>query len=165
MPRVTIGPMQAEDWPTVRAIYLEGIATGLATFETEAPSWEQWDADHLTVCCLVARVGERVAGWAAVSPTSKRKVYAGVVEESIYMAAAFRGRGIGKALLTALAAESERQGIWSLQAGIIRENAASISLHRACGFREIGYQERKGCLNGVWRDVALMERRSRSVGG
>ncbi len=160
MPEPLIEPMQPDDWPEVRDIYLQGIATGLATFETEAPSWEEWNRGHLPVCRLVARADGRVAGWVAVSPVSRRQVYSGVVDESVYVAPAYRGRGVGKALLATLIEESEQQGIWSLQAGIIRENAASIALHSRCGFRQIGYQERKGRLDGLWRDVVLMEKRS-----
>lgn len=156
--------MDDGDWPAVRDIYLEGIATGQATFETQAPSWEQWDQGHLPICRLVARVGAEVLGWVALSPVSRRPVYAGVAEISIYVAERARGAGIGRSLLAALCRASEREGIWSLQAGIFRENSASIALHRRSGFREIGHQERKGSLNGVWLDVVPMERRSKTAG-
>ncbi len=161
---IAIEPMLADDWMAVSTIYREGIATGEATFETEIPEWEAWDQGHLRVCRLMARVGGRVAGWAALSPASKRRVYAGVAEVSLYVAAAMRGKGIGKSLLQALIAASERAGIWTLQAGIFPENTASIALHRACGFREVGKRERIGQLKGIWRDVTLMERRSRIAG-
>lgn len=152
-------------WPEVRAVYEEGLATGDATFETEAPGWERWDASHLRACRLVALLdGGRVAGWAALSPISARKVYAGVAEVSVYVGAEFRGRGVGRALLEALVCESESEGIWTLQAGIFPENAASVALHRACGFREVGRRERVGKLGGRWRDTVLLERRSRTVG-
>ena len=151
-------------WPAVRAVYLEGLATGDATFETEAPEWERWDASHLRVCRLTALLGERVAGWAALSPVSARKVYAGVAEVSVYVGVDFRGRGIGRLLLEALVRESESEGIWTLQAGIFPENVASLALHKACGFREVGRRERVGKLRGLWRDTVLLERRSRTVG-
>ena len=156
--------MCAEDWDAVRAIYREGIVTGNATFETDAPAWEAWDKGHLRACRLVARAGGRVMGWAALSPVSGRCVYAGVAEVSVYVSASARGQGIGKALLGALVEESERAGLWTLQAGIFPENMASIVLHRAHGFREVGRRERIGQMNGVWRDVVLMERRSKAVG-
>ena len=156
--------MTPEDWSAVRAIYQEGIATGNATFETEAPEWAAWDAHHRADCRLVARLDGRVVGWAALSPVSSRCVYGGVAEVSVYVAEAARGRGVGRALLQALVADSERRGIWTLQAGIFSENQASLALHRACGFRVVGCRERLGQLGGVWRDVVLMERRSQVVG-
>jgi L-amino acid N-acyltransferase YncA len=153
------------DWKQVRSIYLEGIRTGQATFETEAPDWEKWDASHLKRCRLVARAADdMVAGWAALSPVSGRSVYRGVAEVSVYVRESFRGRGLGRALLEALVECSEHHGIWTLQAGIIAENASSIALHQMCGFREIGRRERIGRLNGVWRNVVLLERRSQIVG-
>jgi len=159
-----ISGMTAAHWEEVRAVYLEGIATGDATFETEAPAWEKWDAAHLPHCRLVAGVGASVAGWAALSPVSARRVYAGVAETSVYVAAAFRGVGVGRALLRALINCSEQHGIWTLQAGIFPENAASLALHRRCGFREVGRRERLGKMNERWRDVILLERRSANVG-
>ena len=151
-------------WPEVRAVYQEGVASGDATFETEAPEWERWDASHLRACRLVALTGGRVAGWAALSPVSTRKVYAGVAEVSVNVRAEFRGRGVGRALLEALVRESESEGIWTLQAGIFPENVASVALHKACGFRKVGRRERVGRLKGRWRDTILLERRSRTVG-
>ena len=159
-----IDAMVANDWPEVSAIYEEGIATGLATFETAAPSWEQWNEAHFEVGRLVARAKGNVIGRVPLSPTSRREVYSGVIDESIYIAASARGMGVGKSLLEALIKESEQSGIWSLQAGIFRDNKASIALHRNCGFRVIGHQERKALLNGVWHDVFLMERRSKVAG-
>jgi L-amino acid N-acyltransferase YncA len=170
--------MPPDLWPAVREIYREGIATGNATFETEVPDWEKWDGSHRKNCRLVALdaleegVGDfltpldhtRVVGWAALSPVSGRRVYAGVVEVSVYVADAARGRGIGKALLKAVIEESEVQGIWTLQAGIFPENAASIALHKACGFRKVGVRRKIGKLGDVWRDVILLERRSPRVG-
>lgn len=156
--------MKPEDWAVVRAVYLEGIATGDATFETNTPSWDTWDSDHLRDCRLVARKGGQIIGWAALSPVSGRCVYAGVAAVSIYVTASERGKGAGKALLCALIEESERQELWTLEAGILPENEASIALHKACGFREVGRRERIGQLNGIWRDVITMERRSKTVG-
>ena len=161
---VVIEKMLPEHWEQVRAIYQEGIATGHATFETEAPEWELWDATHLRDGRLVALEGERVEGFAALSPVSSRKVYAGVAEVSVYVGAQFRGRGVGRALLEALIRESESSGVWTLQAGIFPENAASVALHKACGFREVGRRERIGRHAGRWRDTVLLERRSKFVG-
>ena len=159
-----ITPMAPADWPTIRTIYLEGIATGHATFETRAPEWEAWDSAHLPHSRLVARDGDTVIGWAALSPVSGRCVYGGVAEVSVYMAASWQGQGVGRNLLNGLITDSEKHGIWTLQAGIFAENQASIALHRSCGFREIGRRERIGQLHGVWRDVILLERRSQTVG-
>lgn len=156
--------MTAEDWPAVRAIYLEGIRTGNATFEKNAPDWEHWNESRLKSPRLVARIEGKVAGWAALSPVSRRKVYAGVAEVSVYVAEAARGRGIGRALLSGLVEASEKDGIWTLQAGVFPENVASMELHKGAGFRVVGMRERLGCMNGKWRDVVLMERRSRRVG-
>lgn len=161
---LVIDAMQPQDWPAARAIYLEGIATKNATFETDAPEWEKWDAAHLKDCRLVARLSGQVVGWAALSPVSSRCVYAGVAENSIYIGAAVRGQGIGKKLLGALVEASERAGIWTLQTGIFPENKASLHLHELCGFRVLGVREKIGQMDGVWRDVVLMERRSRVVG-
>lgn len=160
----TIDAMRAGDWERVRAIYLEGIATGHATFEADAPTWEKWDAGHLRRARLVARGGGEVLGWAALSPVSNRRAYAGVAEVSVYVGAGGRGRGVGRALLEALIGESEMIGVWTLQAGVFPENVASVRLHLRCGFRQIGRRERIGRLNGVWRDTLLFERRSKVVG-
>ena len=159
-----IEPMTPGDWDGVRAIYLEGIATGNATFEKSAPDWERWNAGHLQACRLVACAAGDVLGWAALSPVSGRCVYAGVAEVSVYVAERARGRGIGRLLLIELVAASERHGIWTLQAGIFPENQASIALHQKAGFRIVGVRERLGCMDGRWRDVVLMERRSAVVG-
>jgi L-amino acid N-acyltransferase YncA len=157
---LTIQPMQAADWDAVRAIYAEGIATGDATFETNIPDWSAWDAGHLSDCRLVACLDGQIVGWAALSPYSSRQVYRGVVHESIYIAQAARGKGVGKRLMTVLIEASEAAGYWTLQAGIFPENAASIALHTSCGFKQVGIREKIGKLHGVWRDVVLMERRS-----
>src|SRR5215468_4540315 len=156
----TIDTMKETDWEQVRSIYLEGIYSGDATFETDAPAWEIWNAGHLPSCRLVARSSEIVKGWAALSPVSSRCVYAGVAEVSIYVGRNYSAQGLGRALLTALIAASESHGLWTLQAGIFPENEASINLHRRFGFREVGRRERIGKMNGRWRDTALFERRS-----
>jgi L-amino acid N-acyltransferase YncA len=157
-------PMSAADWPAVRVIYEQGIATGNATFEKSAPAWDTWDAAHLPYSRLVAHSAGEVAAWAALSPVSSRCVYAGVAEVSIYVAARARGRGIGLALLSAVVEASERANIWTLQAGIFPENAASLELFRKAGFRVLGRRERLGQMDGRWRDVVLMERRSQVAG-
>jgi len=161
---LSLEPMRREDWPAVRAIYLEGIATGNATFEQTAPEWEKWDAGHLAGARIVARSDDAILGWAALSAVSSRCVYAGVAEVSVYVAAAARGRGVGRELLARLIADSEAEGIWMLQAGIFPENVASIALHERAGFRIVGRRERLGQMNGRWRDVVLLERRSRVAG-
>ena len=156
--------MRPEDWEAVRAIYLEGIATGNSTFEQSAPDWHTWDQGHLPSCRLIACAGSELLGWTALSPISRRQVYAGVAEFSIYVAERARGRGIGAALLTALIEVSEREGIWTLQSGIFPENTASLELCRRFGFRVVGTRERIGKMNGRWRDVVLLERRSAIAG-
>lgn len=161
---LTIEPLTAQDWSAVSAIYAEGIATGNATFETTVPTWESWDTGHRADSRLVARRDGQIVGWAALSPVSGRCVYGGVAEVSVYIAAAARGGGIGTALLQRLITESEAAGMWTLQAGILRENSASLALHEKCGFRQVGYREKLGQLNNVWRDVMLLERRSQLVG-
>jgi phosphinothricin acetyltransferase len=155
--------MVRADWPAVRGIYEEGIATGTATFETEAPDWPAWDRAHRPDCRLVARVDGELVGWAALTPYSPRPVYAGVAEVSVYVAGGARGRGVGRALLEAIVAASEEAGIWTLQAGVMAANEASIRLHTAAGFRVVGLRERLGARQGAWRDVVLLERRSRTV--
>ena len=156
--------MKDEDWDAVASIYQEGIATGNATFETDVPAWEKWDKSHLRDCRLVAKAEGKVIGWVVLSPVSTRSAYSGVAEVSLYVAGSTRGIGVGKALLNALIDESERIGIWTLQAGIFPENTASIGLAGACGFKEVGRRERIGQMDGIWRDVILMERRSNVVG-
>jgi L-amino acid N-acyltransferase YncA len=159
-----IRDMTPEDWPAVRAIYQEGIATGNATFQSSAPAWAEWDEGHIGDCRLVATEDVEILGWAALSGISDRCSYSGVAEVSVYVAAAARGRSVGRRLLEHLVQASEQHGFWTLQAGIFPENAASVALHQRCGFRIVGTRERLGEMNGRWRDVLLLERRSSTVG-
>ena len=162
---IQIIPLTEAHYPQVDAIYLEGIATGNATFQTVGKSWSEWDGGHLRHCRFVATEGDEVSGWAALSSVSDRCVYAGVAEVSVYISEKGRGKGLGKALLLRLIQESEEAGIWTLQAGVFPENKASIALHESCGFRMVGYRERIGKMHtGAWRDTVLMERRSSKVG-
>ena len=160
----SVRPMLPADWPTVARIYREGIDTGNATFETDVPDWPAWDAAHLESCRLVVEAGDEVVAWAALSPVSRRHVYRGVAEHSVYVSPQVRGKGVGRELLSALITDSEDAGIWTLQTAIFPENEASIALHTAVGFRIVGTRERVGSHHGRWRDVVLMERRSRRVG-
>ncbi len=162
--RINIDVMTAGDWPDVSAIYLEGIATGNATFETLAPGWEEFDRAHLPFARLVARQGRTIAGWVALSKVSNRSCYAGVAEMSVYVASWARGKRIGSALMSAAIQEAERNGIWTLQGAIFAENQASLKLCEAAGFRQVGYRERIGQSQGKWRDTILVERRSKVVG-
>lgn len=160
-----IDAMQATDWLQVSQIYAEDIASRIATFETTLPDWDYWDRGHLEACRLVAKLDDTVVGWAALSGVSSRCVYAGVAEVSIYIGENARGQGVGKRLLTNLVTESEEAGFWTLQAGVLGGNSASIALHEKCGFRIVGVWEKLGKLDGQWRDVILMERRISTVGG
>jgi L-amino acid N-acyltransferase YncA len=161
--KVILRDLRSEDWPAVRAIYEEGMRGGNATFETEPPSWERWDGTHSELRLVAERDGV-IVGWAAVSPVSDRCCYEGVGDVSVYVAEAARGSGVGRALLGELVQLSEQAGYWTLNAGVFPENEASIRLHNACGFREVGVRDRLGQLHGVWRDVVLLERRSTLVG-
>lgn len=156
--------MTFEDWPSVHAIYAEGIATRNATFETEPPSWEEFDRGRLPRARLVAVESGSVAGWAALSATSTRACYSGVVEHSVYVAEDARGRGIGRALLDDLVAAADEAGIWTIQTSIFPENGASLALHELVGFKVIGRRERIAQLDGVWRDTIFLERRSPTAG-
>jgi phosphinothricin acetyltransferase len=158
-----VDALVAGDWPRVSAIFADGIATGHATFETEVPSWDAWNAAHLRSPRLVARTADGVVGWAACTPYSSRAAYAGVAEESVYVAHGARGQGVGRALLGALVERAEQAAIWTLQAGIFPENMGSLRLHLGCGFRVVGVRERLGRLDGAWRDVVLLERRSKEI--
>jgi L-amino acid N-acyltransferase YncA len=159
---LAIRDLRPLDWPEVVAIYEDGIATGVATFEVAPPSWERWNAAHPKIRA-VAVADERIAGFCALSPVSDRRCYRGVVEESVYVASWAQGRGVGRALLDEVIARSEAAGIWTLEAGIFPENRPSLRLHLACGFRLVGVRERLGEASGVWRDVLLLERRSEVV--
>ncbi|MBW8242958.1 GNAT family N-acetyltransferase [Muricauda oceani] len=156
--------MNASDWEDVSRIYLEGIATGFATFETKAPSYDQWDSAHTKQCRLVAESDGEILGWAALSPVSSRCVYGGVGEVSVYISDKSRGKGIGKLLMQHLIEESEKAGLWTIQSGIFPENTASIKLHEKAGFRYIGKRERVGKIHGIWKDNLLFERRSSKIG-
>ena len=159
-----IGELQPSDWEGVREVFLEGLATGDASFETEAPSWEGWHARHHAHSRLVARAAGRIVAWAALAPVSARACYAGVAEVSLYVAAGWRGRGVGRRLLDALIESSERHGIWCLCGSSFPENEASLRLQAACGFRVVGRRERIARHRGRWRDTLLSERRSQVVG-
>jgi len=160
LPRVALRDMGPGDWPHISRIYAAGIATRNATFETEVPSFEEWDAAHLPSHRYVATDAEQVIGWVALSAYSDRCCYEGVADLSVYVEPAAQGRGVGRALLDHLVTSAEMAGIWTLQAGIFPENEASLALHRRCGFRVVGTRERIGQLDGVWRDVLLLERRA-----
>jgi L-amino acid N-acyltransferase YncA len=165
MADIRIEPMEPTDADRVLAIYGEGIATGNATLETTVPDWRRWHATHRRECRFVARIGGDIVGWTAIGSYSSRDVYAGVAWESVYVAAAARGRGVGGALLGALIPASEAAGVWTLIAGVLVENEASLALHERAGFRRIGVQEGLGRDGaGRWRDVVLLERRSHEVG-
>ncbi|HVN48640.1 MAG TPA: GNAT family N-acetyltransferase [Bacteroidota bacterium] len=163
MAAIEILPLQKECWREVERIYLEGIATKNATFETQAPSWEAWDVAHRSDCRIVAKIDNRIVGWAALSPVSRRSVYAGVAEISIYVDKECRHQGVGSALMKAMIEQSEAGGVWTLQAGIFPENIASIELHKKHGFRILGIREKIGMMDGCWRDLAFLERRSKQV--
>ena len=156
--------MLTSDWSEVSKIYQEGIATGFATFETEAPSYETWNSTHMKACRLVAINDNIILGWAALSPVSSRCVYGGVGEVSVYVSSNSRGKGVGKFLIENLICESEAEGLWTIQSGIFPENEGSIELHKKMGFRYIGKRERVGKLKGEWKDNLLFERRSKTIG-
>jgi L-amino acid N-acyltransferase YncA len=156
-PVVTLRPLLAVDWPAAAEIYWDGMRSGLATFETEVPSWHEWDAGHLPDHRLVAELDGVVVGWAALSPVSSRRCYAGVAENSVYVAEHARGRGVGRMLLDALVAGARRAGIWTIQTSIFPENRASLALHERCGFRVVGTRERIAKRDGIWRDTVFLE--------
>lgn len=156
--------MISEDWEAVASIYAEGIATGLATFEKQVPTFEVWDKAHLKWCRIVAVDKNIILGWAALSPVSGRCVYGGVAEVSVYVGQAYNRKGVGKVLMKELISQSEKNGFWTLQSGVFPENVGSIALHKKVGFRYIGTRERVGQLDGIWKDNLLFERRSKIVG-
>lgn len=160
---ITVSHMNRDHWPLVRRIYEEGIATGFATLETEAPDWESWDRSHMPVCRLVAELSGGVVGWAALSPVTQRCVYEGVAEVSIYTAESHRNKGVGGKLMESLIRESEENGVWTMQASIFPQNEASLRLLRKAGFREVGVRERIGRMHGEWHDILLLERRSGAI--
>jgi L-amino acid N-acyltransferase YncA len=160
---VVVRGLRAEDWPEVARIFREGIETGNATFETEVPSWEEWDASHLAPHRFVAERDGRVVGWVALLPVSSRECYSGVAEVSAYVSEEARSQGVGRVLLTAAIESAERGGIWTLQTSVFPENEASLRLLRRFGFREVGRRERIGRLHGIWRDTVLVERRSEVI--
>jgi len=163
MNEVNLRSLTQEDWISVSRIYAEGIATGIATFETEVPSWSVWNEKYLKDCRLIVEINNKVVGFAVLSQVSKRKVYEGVAEVTVYVSELHRGKGIGKILLEGLISESEKIGFWTLQAGIFTENVASIALHKHSGFRVVGIREKIGQLKGVWHDNVLLERRSITI--
>jgi phosphinothricin acetyltransferase len=157
---VKFKPMTKDDWPRVKEIYEMGMEDATATFETEVPPYEDWDAAHIKSCRIIAIVKTETAGWAVLSPVSKRRVYSGAAEVSIYLDKKFRGAGIGAALLGELIRVSEENGFWTLESSVFPENTVSVKLHEKCGFRIVGRREKLGMDKyGVWRDVILMERR------
>lgn len=160
---IVINEMLSGDWEQVKSIYLEGISTGNATFQNEAPSWEDWNNGHLSDCRFVAHAEGKVVGWIALSHISSRCVYSGVAEVSVYVSEHVKGMGVGSKLLKTLIEESKQKGFWTIQSGIFPENTASLQLHHKFGFREVGRRERIGKMKGVWRDVLLLERRSKVV--
>ncbi|SHI68885.1 phosphinothricin acetyltransferase [Clostridium cavendishii DSM 21758] len=160
-----ITEMLKEDWKQVEAVYLEGIKTRIATFQTETPTWVEWNKNHMSSCRLVVKYGNHILGWCALSPMSSRCVYRGVAEISIYISEKYRGHGIGTLLLNELIAESEKCGIWTLQSNVIKENVQSRKLHEKCGFREVGIREKVAKMdNTKWMDVVILERRSKIIG-
>jgi L-amino acid N-acyltransferase YncA len=158
-----VDELTAGDWPAVSAIYAEGIASRNATFETAVPSWDEWERAHMDDYRLVGRVDGEIVGWAALSRVSDRQCYRGVAEDSVYVRNGHHGQGVGRALLSALVTRAEAAGVWTIQAGVFPENLASLKLHVACGFRVVGVRERIGQLDGAWRDVVLLERRSKEI--
>ena len=156
---MVVRDLRPDDWAEVAAIYRDGMRDGMATFETEVPSWEEWDAAHLPGHRLVAERHGEIVGWAALAPVSKRRAYAGVVENSVYVAREAQGQGIGRLLLDALLKGARKAGLWTVQTSIFPENRASLALHERCGFRVVGVRERIAKRDGIWRDTVFLEKR------
>lgn len=161
--KTTLRPLVKTDWKCVAKIYEEGLATGIATFETKIPDWNDWTDKYISSCRLVAEIDGKVVGFAVLSKVSIREVYNGVAEVTLYISEQYRGKQIGEKLLNELIVESEAEGFWTLTAAIFFENLASINLHKKCGFRIVGLREKLGQRNGTWHDNYLMERRSKKV--
>ncbi|OPC74795.1 GNAT family N-acetyltransferase [Elizabethkingia miricola] len=159
-----IKPITKDNFSQVVEIYKQGLATNIATFQNDLPQWEEWDKGHLDFCRISIYKNKKMLGWTALTPVSSRCVYAGVAEVSVYTAQDERGKGIGTLLLNELIKQSETNGIWTLQSGIFSENQSSIKLHEKCGFRMVGYREKIGKKNGIWKDNVLMEHRSKNIG-
>jgi L-amino acid N-acyltransferase YncA len=157
-------PMKADDWKSVAEIYRQGIETGHATFQQDIPNWDEWNNGHLKDCRIIAEQDSEIVGWAALTPVSGRCVYAGVAEVSVYVSDNHKGQKIGTNLLNKLVSESEKEGFWTLQAGIFQENIPSLLIHEKAGFRKVGFREKIGKMNGIWRDTILLERRSKTIG-
>ena len=162
--KVEISAMLPNHWNEVAKIYQEGIQTGYATFEKEVPSWEKWNSAHVKACRIIGQINHEIIGWAALSSVSSRCVYGGVAEVSIYISKNHRGKNIGNILFKELISESEKNGFWTLQSGVFRENIGSIKLHENHGFRQIGFREKVAKLDDVWKDTILLERRSKIIG-
>ncbi|WP_299124406.1 GNAT family N-acetyltransferase [uncultured Winogradskyella sp.] len=162
--RLIFRKLKETDWESVSKIYQEGLDTGNATFETNIPDWQEWNSAHIKECRIIAEINNTIIGWAALSPVSSRCVYGGVAEVSVYVSSKFSGQKIGTQLLKRLISKSEENGIWTLQAGIFPENKGSIIIHEKLGFRKVGYREKIGQMNGIWRNTILLEKRSESVG-
>jgi phosphinothricin acetyltransferase len=161
---IKLRSLKKEDWSSVAEIYKQGIETGIATFQKDIPTWDAWDSGHLKTCRIVATLRDEIIGWAALNKVSGRCVYAGVAEVSVYVASQYRGQKTGTRLLESLISESESEGYWTLQAVIFPENITSLKLHKNHGFRKVGFREKIGKMNNVWRDTILLERRSKIVG-
>ncbi len=162
--KLTFRNLKETDWEQVSQIYQEGLDTGNATFESNLPSWNEWNNGHLKKCRIIAEIKNKIVGWSALSPVSSRCVYGGVAEVSVYVSTKFSGKKIGTKLLERLITESENNEIWTLQAGIFPENKGSLTIHERLGFRKVGYREKIGKMNGVWRNTILLERRSNITG-
>jgi phosphinothricin acetyltransferase len=160
---IELRPFKKEGFEAISSIYAEGITTGIATFETKVPDWSTWDKKYIDTCRIVATIEDKIVGFAVLSQASKRKVYEGVAEVSVYVDNMYKSKGVGEKLLNQLISESEASGFWTLQAGIFSENQASINLHKKCGFRIVGVRKKIGKLNGKWYDNHFLERRSKNI--